>query len=95
MANRALNSVIRMITTLLRSKLKHTKSILPYVKDILFNLSLPLLLTSQKEVILWQEDPVEYVRLQFDFTNTWNVRRPCAFLIDAICNVKVQKCSLS
>jgi hypothetical protein len=38
----------------------------PHIETILFNISLPLFITSQKDMQTFYDDPVEYVRLQND-----------------------------
>ena len=49
---------------------------------------MPLLLISQYEFTLWQENPVEYVRLQVDMSNAHNVKRTNQELIKTICNIR-------
>ena len=51
-------------------------------------MTLPLLLISQYEFTLWQENPVEYVRLQVDMSNAHNVKRTNQELIKTICNIR-------
>jgi hypothetical protein len=46
-----------------------------HIQTILFDLTLPLLLITQYEFQQWQENPVEYVRLQVDNSNAYNVKR--------------------
>ena len=46
---------------------KATRTLLkPHIETILFNISLPLFVTSQKDMLTFHEDPIEYVRLQND-----------------------------
>ena len=59
-----------------------------HIQTILFELTLPLLLISQSEFQLWSENPVEYVRLQVDNSNAWNVKRVDEDLIKTICNIR-------
>ena len=58
------------------------------MQPILLELTLPLLLTSDYESRLWSEDPIEYIRLQVDNSNSWNVKRTNAGLVKAICNIR-------
>lgn len=43
---------------------------------------------TEHEYQLWQENPIEYVRLQVDNSNSWNVKRTNQQLIKAICNIR-------
>jgi t-SNARE complex subunit (syntaxin) len=46
------------------------------------------MLITEKEVQIWNENKIEYVRLQVDNTNQWNVKRTNQDLIKAICNIR-------
>lgn len=35
----------------------------PYIEEILFQISLPMFMISEKEYNIFQTDPIEYVRL--------------------------------
>jgi len=45
-------------------------------------------LISEYEFQLWGENPVEYVRLQVDMSNAWNVKRTNQELIQTICGIR-------
>lgn len=48
----------------LNMKFKETRELIkPHIESILFNLSLPLFVTGQKDIFTFQNDPIEYVRL--------------------------------
>ena len=48
-------------------KFKETRELIkPAIEPILFNISLPLFVASQKDLRTFNEDPVEYVRMQVD-----------------------------
>ena len=54
---------------------KDTRTLIkPVIEELLFTISLPLFVTSQKDLQTFQEDPVEYVRLQNDCQNEYNVK---------------------
>ena len=57
------------------NKVKMRKLCAEHIHTILFDLTLPLLLIGEYEYTLWNENPIEYVRLQVDVTNAWNVKR--------------------
>ena len=59
-----------------------------HLQTILFELTLPLLLISENEFQLWSENPVEYVRLQVDNSNSFNVKKVDEDMIQSICNIR-------
>lgn len=76
----------------LNMKYKETRELIrPKIESILFNLSLPLFVTSQKDMITFQSDPIEYVRLQVDNQNEYNVKRQLSELVEKICGLKYGK----
>ena len=46
----------------------------PYMEEILFQISLPMFMISEKEYNIFQTDPIEYVRLQIDIRNERNIK---------------------
>jgi len=46
------------------------------------------MLVTQQEFELWTSDAVEYVRLQVDRSNAYNVKRTNQELIKTICNIR-------
>lgn len=47
----------------------------PYVEKILFDISLPLFMTSEQELAIFNEDQIEYVRLQYAQSNDMNIKK--------------------
>ena len=84
---KALNSALRFVASAIKNA-KMRKLCAPHIQTILFDLTLPLMLISEQEWRLWSENPIEYVRMQVDFSNPWNVKRTNQDLIKAICNIK-------
>ena len=41
-----------------------------------------------REYSLWEDEPIEYVRLQVDMSNEYNVKRTNQELIRTICNIR-------
>lgn len=72
--NKTLNSSLRFVATAL-GKAKMRKLCQQHIQTILFELTLPLMLITQQEFQLWSENAVEYVRLQVDNSNAYNVKR--------------------
>lgn len=74
MGTKTLNSALRFVATAL-GKAKMRRLCQEHVQTILYELTLPLLLITQHEFELWQNDAVEFVRLQVDRSNAHNVKR--------------------
>jgi len=71
---KCLNSALRFVASGIKN-VKMRKLCAPHIQTILFELTLPLMLISEQEFNLWNENPIEYVRMQVDFSNPWNVKR--------------------
>jgi hypothetical protein len=67
----------------------HTKqvrlAVKPHIEALLFTVSLPLFLSSKKDKLTFENDPVEYVRLQVDHNNEFNVKRQMSRFIERLC----------
>jgi hypothetical protein len=63
----------------------------PHLEKLLFSISLPLFVTGQKDLLAFQQDPVEYVRLQNDCQNDKNVKRQLSVFVEKICGLKFGK----
>ena len=71
---RALATSLKFVA--LSLKYKQTRELLkPHIKNILANISLPLFMTTEKDYISFEQDPIEYVRASIDGKNELNVRR--------------------
>ena len=87
---RTLALSIKFLTMSMR--FKHTRELIkPHIENILFNISLPLFLTSEKDLITFESDPIEYVRLQVDHQNELNVKRQLSMLVDKMCSLRYGK----
>lgn len=73
-------------------KFKHTRELIkPHIEAILFRISLPLFVTSQKDLVTFESDPIEYVRLQVDHQNELNVKRQLSLLVEKMCSLRFGK----
>ena len=73
-------------------KFKHTRELIkPQIETILFNISLPLFVTSQKDLLTFESDQIEYVRLQFDNKSELNVKRQLSLLVEKMCSLRFGK----
>jgi hypothetical protein len=59
-----------------------------HINTILFEISLPLMLINESEYSLWSENAIEYVRLQVDQSNAFNVKQIVKTLVKSICGIK-------
>ena len=84
---KTLNCSLRFVASSL-NKAKMRRLCQEHIQTILYELTLPLLLITEQEFQLWSENPVEYVRLQVDNSNAWNVKRVDEDLIKTICNIR-------
>lgn len=69
-----MNSALRFVSVAIKTG-KMRKLCAPHIQTILFELTLPLMLISEYEYEIWTENSIEYVRLQVDNSNSWNVKR--------------------
>lgn len=70
-------------------KNKRTRAMMhQHVTGILYEVSLPLLLITEKEYKLYSEDSIEYVRQQVDNSNSFNVKTSIKSFIKYACTFK-------
>ena len=84
---KSLNCALRFVDSAVKQKITRGLCI-PHVPDILFNLSLQLMLVTQHEFTVFTENPIEFVRLQVDKSNSFNVKRANQDLIKNLTNIK-------
>ena len=69
----------------------HTKqvrlAVKPHIEQLLFGVSLPLFVQSKKDKLTFENDQVEYVRLQVDHHNEFNVKRQLSKFIEKLCGL--------
>jgi len=75
------------------TKVQSTMAVLSaYVKDILHSSLIPLMLISQKDATQFQEEPIEYIRKQTDFTDSYyNPKNSALDLMSVLCEIKSEK----
>jgi hypothetical protein len=67
--SKTLNFNIKYVSS--ATKLQNTMDKLkPFIENILYETIMPIMLVTHKDVTLFNEDPVEYIRKQYDFTET-------------------------
>ena len=62
-----------------------------YVEKILFEISLPLFMTTQQEISIFNDDPVEYIRMQYSNFNDMNVKKQLCIFVQKLCSLKKGK----
>jgi importin-7 len=74
-------------------KIKPLMAVLkPYIDNILYETAIPIMLPSQRDVALFHEDPIEYIRKQEDITETlYMPKNTLIDLIQYICKYKSNK----
>lgn len=84
---RTLSLSVKFLSTAMT--LKNTREcIKPYIETILFKISLPLFVATQKDILTFQQDPVEYVRMQVDHNNELNVKSQLSKFVQKLCSLK-------
>jgi hypothetical protein len=64
----------------------------PYVENLLYETIIPIMLVSHKDVTLYKEDSIEYIRKQLDFTETlFSPKNTVVDLLIYLCNYKSVK----
>ena len=67
--SKTLNFNIKYVSTSI--KIERTMAKLkPFMDSILYETIVPIMLVTHKDVTLFNEDPIEYIRKQQDFTET-------------------------
>ena len=67
--SKCLNFVIKYVSS--ATKIERTMSKLkPFIDNILYETVIPIMLPTMKDIALFSEDPIEYIRKQQDFTET-------------------------
>ena len=65
----ALNNAIKYVSAATKQTVT-MNMLLPYVENLLFETIIPIMLITHRDVTLFKDDPIEYIRKQQDFTET-------------------------
>ena len=87
---KALANSLKILTLSLRYK-QFKLLIQPLIQQILFQISLPLFMISQNEIQQFQNDPIEYLRMQSDNRSQYNVKKQLSYLVEKLCQIKLAK----
>ena len=90
--SKALNFGIKYVSQSTKMPATMTK-LKPFVEKLLTEvIVMPIMLLTHKDVTLFKEDPIEYVRKQFDFTETLFAPKNTAVdLLTYLCQYKSAK----
>ena len=74
-------------------KIPKTMSILkPFIESILYDTAIPIMMATQRDIQLFADDPIEYIRKQEDFTETLYMPKNTVIdLVQYICMYKSDK----
>lgn len=67
--SKALNFSIKFISSAMKQS-STVEQLKPYLENILYEIVIPIMLVTHKDVVNFKEDPIEYIRKQDDFTET-------------------------
>jgi hypothetical protein len=67
---------------------KTRKHLQAHINTILFDISLPLMLITEQEFNLWNDNAIEFVRMQVDQSNYFNPKSIVKALVRSICSIK-------
>ncbi len=67
--SKCLNFVIKYVSAATKIKTTMTR-LLPFIENILYQTVIPIMMVTERDISLFQEDPIEYIRKQEDFTET-------------------------
>ena len=73
-------------------KHKHTRHFIQdHMQTILFELTIPLMLLTQHEFNEWSDNPVEYIRMQVDQSDSYSIKTIVRALVNSICSIKANR----
>lgn len=85
--NKTLCGSLKYLQVAMKGK-QTRKYVTAHISSILEEISLPILMVTESEFELWNENPIEYIRLQVDNSNCHNPKPILKCLLGIICNVK-------
>lgn len=89
--SKTLNYVIKLVTSATKVK-KTMDRLIPFIDNILYETAIPLMLTSNRDQQLFEEDPIEYIRKQQDIMETiYMPKNTTIDLLQLICQYKTKK----
>ena len=64
--SKTLNFAIKYVSAATKIQITMDK-LKPFVENLLYETIIPIMLVTQKDVTLYKDDPIEYIRKQLDF----------------------------
>lgn len=89
--SKTLNFAIKYLSS--STKLEKTMALLkPFAENLLYETIIPIMLVTHKDVTLYKEDPIEFIRKQLDFTETlFSPKNTVVDLLIYLCSYKSNK----
>lgn len=89
--SKTLNFVVKLVSSATKIPLTMNK-MLPFMDNILYETAIPLMLVSNRDQQLFHDDPVEYIRKQYDVMETvYMPKITTVELLQLICQYKTEK----
>lgn len=60
----------------------------PFVENLLYETIIPIMLMSHKDATLYREDPIEYIRKQYDISDLFSAKNSVLDLLTYLCIYK-------
>ena len=91
MGSKVLNFAIKYLTS--SCKLEVTMQVLkPIIPSLLYDHIIPIMMLSEKDVNLFKDDPIEYIRKQLDFTESlFSAKNTIIDLLVYLCSYRSNK----
>jgi hypothetical protein len=89
--SKTLNFAIKFVSAC--TKLPKTmEKLTPFVENLLYETIIPIMLITHKDATLYKEDPIEYIRKQYDFTESiFTPKNSVLDLLTYLCTYKKNK----
>lgn len=89
--SKALNFAIKYVSACTKLELTMDK-LKPFVENLIYEVVIPIMKVTHKDVVLFRDDPIEYVRKQMDFTETlFAPKNTVVDLLQYLCSYKATK----
>jgi hypothetical protein len=85
--SKALNFAIKFVS--LCTKYPQTmEKLKPFVENLLYETIIPIMLISHKDATLYRDDPIEYIRKQYDISDLFSAKNSVLDLLTSLCTYK-------
>jgi Cse1 len=60
----------------------------PFIENLLFETIIPIMLITHKDSTLYRDDPIEYIRKQYDISDLFSAKNSVLDLLTYLCTYK-------